>query len=219
MSLSLWARWPERKIWIYLTANRLLRGLRGSGTGYNCDFTTVPYEIITLLLEPDTQTQVWRGIMQKPWWWWWERTSWGENIATKIYKVEKNITARGRRQKYNVERRAMRHFSVPDTTGLGSGAGRARQWHDFLFLRLFAEINFPIFYSPGPALIQLLSYSVISITSKFCADKAHSTNKTEGGLRIYSSCALFTKNHLSLNQIRKILMLLTVYSKTNQKNG
>ena len=51
------------------------------------------------------------------------------NIATKYIRyIEKNITwSRGRRQKYNVERRAMRHFSVPDTTGLGSGAGRARQ--------------------------------------------------------------------------------------------
>ena len=48
--------------------------------------------------------------------------------SNKNIKVEKNITwSRGRRQKYNVERRAMRHFSVPDTTGLGSGAGRARQ--------------------------------------------------------------------------------------------
>lgn len=30
------SRWPERKIWIYLTTNRLLLGLRGSETGYNC---------------------------------------------------------------------------------------------------------------------------------------------------------------------------------------
>ena len=33
---SLRSRWPERKIWIYLTTNRLLLGLRGSETGYNC---------------------------------------------------------------------------------------------------------------------------------------------------------------------------------------